>query len=157
MATAEKQLVALAREQVRDMALQAKEQSGLTWEQIGKELGKNQVYAAMLIHGYGQATPEEAKRLGEILDLGPQAQKALCKAPFRVPEQPWPPTDPFIYRLYEVVMLYGPVFKEIAHEKFGDGIMSAIDMSVEIKKLEEDGVERMELVLNGKWLKYKRF
>ena len=56
------------------------------------------------------------------------------KAPHRIPAQPWPPTDPFIYRLYEAVMLYGPAFKDVAHEIFGDGIMSAIDMSVDIEK-----------------------
>ena len=70
----------------------------------------------------------------------------------------WPPTDPFIYRLYEIVLLYGPVFKDVAHELFGDGIMSAIDMSVEINKVEEPtGVPRMELTFNGKWLQYKKF
>ena len=62
----------------------------------------------------------------------------------REPAQPWPPTDPFIYRFYEVVMLYGPVFKDVAHELFGDGIMSAIDMPVDIKKVEDSpGVPRM--------------
>ena len=64
---------------------------------------------------------------------------------------------PFIYRLYECVMLYGPVFKDVAHELFGDGIMSAIDMSVDIRKVEEGGVKRMVLTLNGKWLEYKKF
>ena len=79
------------------------------------------------------------------------------KPPHRAPA-PWPPTDPFIYRLYEVVMLYGPVFKDVAHELFGDGIMSAIDMSVEIERVEDPpGVPRMELTLNGKWLQYKKF
>src|SRR5262245_47308779 len=76
----------------------------------------------------------------------------------RAPAQPWPPTDPFIYRFYEVVMLYGPVFKDVAHELFGDGIMSAIDMSVDIQKVEDPaGVARMVLTLNGKWLQYKKF
>ena len=72
--------------------------------------------------------------------------------------QPWPPTDPFIYRLYEMVMLYGPVFKDVAHELFGDGIMSAIDMSVDIQKIEDPpGTPRMVVTLNGKWLGYKKF
>ncbi|GAF25263.1 cyanate lyase [Moorella thermoacetica Y72] len=71
--------------------------------------------------------------------------------------QPWPPTDPFVYRFYEVVMLYGPVIKDVAHEMFGDGIMSAIDMKLDLKKVEEHGAERAEFTFNGKWLPYRRF
>jgi len=82
----------------------------------------------------------------------------LRQAPHRTPAQSWPPTDPFVYRLYEVVLLYGPVFKDVAHELFGDGIMSAIDMAVNIRKVEDPpGVPRMLLSLDGKWLKYKKF
>ena len=104
------------------------------------------------------ATPEEAKGLGKTFGLPDEAQAVLMKPPHRTPAQPWPPTDPFIYRLYEMVMLYGPAFKDVAHELFGDGIMSAIDMSVDIQKVEEPaGVPRMVLTLNGKWLQYKKF
>jgi cyanate lyase len=112
----------------------------------------------MLVYGYGQATAEEANALVRTLALPEEAAQELTKAPHRVPSQPWPPTDPFIYRLYEVVLLYGPVFKDVAHELFGDGIMSAIDMSVDIAKVEDAaGVARMQLTLNGKWLQYKKF
>jgi cyanate lyase len=112
----------------------------------------------MLVYGYGQATAEEAHGLARLLELPPAAEAVLQKAPHRVPAQPWPPTDPFIYRLYEAVMLYGPAFKDVAHELFGDGIMSAIDMSVDISKVEEPpGVPRMVMTLNGKWLEYKKF
>jgi cyanate lyase len=115
------------------------------------------VYAAMLVYGYGQATADEAGALAKTLSLPEAAQIALQKAPHRTPAQPWPPTDPFIYRLYEVVMLYGPVFKDVAHELFGDGIMSAIDMSVDIHKRPDSPEARMVLTLDGKWLKYKAF
>jgi cyanate lyase len=82
----------------------------------------------------------------------------LGKPPHRTPAQPWPPTDPFIYRFFEIVMLYGPVFKDVAHELFGDGIMSAIDIAVDIQKVEDPpGVPRMVITLNGKWLQYKKF
>ena len=112
----------------------------------------------MLVYGYGQATDDEAAQLARALELPSDAQAALTQVPHRTPAQPWPPTDPFIYRLYEVVLLYGPVFKDVAHELFGDGIMSAIDMSVDIRKVEDPpGVARMELALNGKWLQYKKF
>jgi cyanate lyase len=147
----------LTRDDVRAAALEAKEKKGLSWPQVGQAIGRSPVYAAMLVYGYGQATQEEAQGLAKLLALPDGAEQALRKAPHRQPAGPWPPTDPFIYRLYEVVMLYGPVLKDVAHEIFGDGIMSAIDMSVEVKKVEEGGVKRMALTLNGKWLEYKKF
>ena len=148
----------LTREEVRKLALDAKDRLGLTWPQLGKVIGRDPVYASLLVYGYGQATAEEAASLAKALELPAEAQAVLKKAPHRAPAQPWPPTDPFIYRLYEVVMLYGPAFKDVAHELFGDGIMSAIDMSVDIRKVEDPhGVPRMVLNLNGKWLQYKKF
>ncbi|OAI47918.1 cyanate hydratase [Planctomycetaceae bacterium SCGC AG-212-F19] len=148
----------MTREEIRMLGLEAKDRLKLTWTQVGEAIGRNPVYAAMLVYGYGAATAEEAKGLTKTLTLPDDAPAVMMKAPTRTPAQPWPPTDPFIYRFYEVVMLYGPVFKDVAHEMFGDGIMSAIDMSVDIKKVEDPpGVPRMVLNLNGKWLQYKKF
>src|SRR5947208_8009868 len=148
----------LTREEVRRLALEAKDRLALTWSQVGEKIGRSPVYTALLVYGYGQATQEEADGLTKALALPGEAKAALMKAPHRTPAQPWPPTDPFIYRLYEIVLLYGPAFKDVAHELFGDGIMSAIDMSVEIKKVEDPpGVPRMALSFNGKWLQYKKF
>ena len=147
----------LNREQIRVSALEAKSAKGLTWQQLGNEIGRSPVYAAMLVYGYGHASETEAQGLTRVLALPEQAKKILMQAPYRAPAQPWPPTDPFIYRFYEAILLYGPVFKDVAHEIFGDGIMSAIDMSVDIQKIEEAGVSRMAITLNGKWLTYKKF
>jgi cyanate lyase len=148
----------MTRDEIRTLALEAKDRLGLTWPEIAKAIDRSPVYAAMLVYGYGQATEEEAAGLVRVLALPSEAQTELMKPPHRTPAQPWPPTDPFIYRLYEVVMLYGPVFKDVAHELFGDGIMSAIDLSIEIEKRDEPaGVPRMALTLNGKWLQYKKF
>jgi cyanate lyase len=150
--------MSLTREEIRTLALENKDRLGLTWPQVGQAIGRSPVYAALLLYGYGQATAEEAAGLTKTLGLPEEAKAVLRKAPHREPAQPWPPTDPFIYRLYEVVLLYGPVLKDVAHEIFGDGIMSAIDMSVDIAKVEEPaGVPRMALTLNGKWLQYKKF
>lgn len=142
---------------VRELCLAAKEAKGLTWEQVGKELGRNAVGAAMLTYGYGAATEEEANKLISLFGLPAEAKAALMKAPYRVPVQPWPPTDPFVYRFYELVMLYGPVLKDVAHEIFGDGIISAIDMSLDLKKVVEEGVNRAVFTFNGKWLVFKKF
>jgi cyanate lyase len=148
----------LTREEVRRLALEAKDRLGRTWPEVGEAIGRSPVYAALLVYGYGQATAEEAAGLVRSLALPEEAKAALLKAPHRTPAQPWPPSDPFVYRLYEVVLLYGPAFKDVAHELFGDGIMSAIDMAVDIRKVEDPpGVPRMVLTLNGKWLTYKKF
>jgi cyanate lyase len=148
----------LTREDVRRLALEAKGRLGLTWPRLGAAVGRSPVYAALLVYGYGQATPDEAEALARALELPEEARGVLGQAPHRTPAQPWPPTDPFIYRLYEVVLLYGPAFKDVAHELFGDGIMSAIDLAVDIRKVEDPpGVPRMVLSLNGKWLQYKKF
>ena len=97
----------------------------------------------MLCYGYGQADARRSRRPGQLLELPPEVRERLTKAPDRRPAGPWPPTDPFIYRFYEVVMLYGPVLKDVCHEMFGDGIMSAIDMSLDVQKVQgETGDER---------------
>src|SRR6516164_8653412 len=116
--------MALTRDEIRTLALESKDRLGLTWPQFGQAIGRNPVYATLLVYGYGAATAEEAAGLAKALTLPEEAKAILRKAPHRTPAQPWPPTDPFIYRFFEVVMLYGPVFKDVAHELFGDGIMS---------------------------------
>lgn len=143
---------------LRQAILERKDTKGLSWDQVAAAIDKSPVYTAMLCYGYGQATPEEAAALGKALELSADEQKALMEAPYRDPAQPWPPTDPFVYRFYEVVLLYGPVFKDICHEMFGDGIMSAIDMTVDINKVKgAEGEDRAQIILNGKWLKYKKY
>lgn len=148
----------LHKENMRNVILNQKEVKGLSWEDIASQIGKSPVYAAMLCYGYGQATEAEADSLTKALDLPADIRGDLIKAPDRRPTGPWPPTDPFIYRFYEVVLLYAPVFKDVCHEMFGDGIMSAIDMTIDLKKVKgEEGDDRVELILNGKWLQFKKF
>jgi cyanate lyase len=148
----------LDKQKVRDMLLQAKERKSLTWPQLGEMIGRSPVYTAQLLYGYGQTSEQEADVLLKALDLPLELKSVLMKVPYRQPAQPWPPTDPFVYRFYEAIMLYGPVYKDVAHEIFGDGIMSAIDMSVDIQKIEDPvGVPRMVITLNGKWLQYKKY
>lgn len=148
----------LNKEIARDMLLQAKDSKSLSWPQLAELIGRSPVYTAMLVYGYGQTTAEEVDALLKVLDLPLEIKPVLMKVPHRTPAQPWPPTDPFVYRFYEAIMLYGPVYKDVAHEIFGDGIMSAIDMSVDIQKIEDPvGVPRMVVTLNGKWLQYKKY
>src|SRR5262245_12450262 len=106
----------MKREELREAALAAKAERGLSWSALAETMGRSPVYTAMLVYGYGQATESEADVLTTTLGLEEGAKRTLTSVPNRVPAQTWPPTDPFIYRFYEAVMLYGPVWKDVAHE-----------------------------------------
>lgn len=148
----------MTKDEVRELILKAKDAKGLTWDGIGKALGRRNVGAAMICYGYGAAEKAEAEQMVKMFDLPQEAVKALMAAPHRQPVQPWPPTDPFVYRFYEIVMLYGPVWKDVCHEIFGDGIISAIDCFFDISKVIDDqGVARANFVFQGKWLVYKKY
>ena len=148
----------VTKDQVRELILAAKEDKGLTWEVIGKKLSRTPVGAAGICYGYGQVEEAEAKIIVDLFGLPAGAKKALMDAPHRKPVQPWPPTDPFVYRFYEIVMLYGPVWKDVCHELFGDGIISAIDCFFDIEKvIDKEGVPRAKYIFQGKWLKYTKY
>ncbi|MBI3221562.1 MAG: hypothetical protein HYZ46_00400, partial [Nitrosomonadales bacterium] len=97
----------LDKQTVRDMLLQAKDSKSLTWPQLAEKIGRSPVYTAMLVYGYGQTTEDEADALLKVLDLPLEIKTVLMKVPHRQPAQPWPPTDPFVYRFYESIMLSG--------------------------------------------------
>ncbi|QZA32330.1 cyanase [Hydrogenibacillus sp. N12] len=139
------------------LALRAKLERGLTWEAIAGAVGRTPVGAALLVYGYAAATREEADALVRLLGLPEEAAAAFRRVPFRVPRQPWPPTDPFVSRMYEIVLLYAPAIKDVAHEWFGDGIISAVDMTLELQKERQDGADWASLTWRGKWLPFRRF
>lgn len=132
----------------------AKLEKGLTWEQMGTELSMSPVWLTSACLGMNSAPAEKAAAIAEYLGFGSEMAEALAAYPTKIWDQAVP-TDPLIYRLYEVVGVYGPTLKEVIQEKFGDGIMSAIDFSMEIDKIEDPKGDRVLLTLNGKFLPYK--
>jgi len=126
----------------------------LSWETIGKDLGMSPVWVTSACLGMNSAPPEKAKAIADYLGLGADVAKALAAFPTKIWEQTVP-TDPLIYRLYEIVGVYGETLKEVIQEKFGDGIMSAIDFSMEVDKVEDPKGDRVLLTMNGKFLPYK--
>ena len=134
--------------------LSAKKQIGLDWEEIAEKVGMSPVFLTSAALGMNSLKKEDSEKLCEILGLSGEVVATLQEFPNKKWDQTVP-TDPLIYRLYEVVGVYGETIKEIVHEKFGDGIMSAIDFSLDIDKEEDPKGDRVVIKMNGKFLPYK--
>ena len=132
----------------------AKEAKGLTFIDLAKQLGKSEIWTSALIYGQAQATREEAKKLCEILGLDKEAEDFLADFPNKG-LGPVVPTDPLIYRLYVIMQVYGYPLTAVIHEKFGDGIMSAIDFDMEVDRVENPKGDRIRVTMTGKYLPYK--
>ena len=140
-----------------DMLLKAKEEKGLTFAALGKMVGRSEMWAAALLYGQAQATAGEAREI--VSSLGLKKEKEAVQAFLTsFPSKglgPVVPTDPLIYRLYEIMQVYGFPFKAIVHEKFGDGIMSAIDFTMDVEKEKDPKGDRVKITMSGKYLPYK--
>jgi cyanate lyase len=136
--------------------LEAKKEKGLTFADLEKLLGYDEVWIASLFYGQNSTTPDIAEKLAEALGLGKAIVEPLCAYPSKG-LGPVVPTDPLIYRFYEIMQVYGYPMKEVIHEKFGDGIMSAIDFTLDIEKVEDPKGDRVKVTMNGKFLPYKKW
>jgi cyanate lyase len=128
----------------------------VTIAEVAKAVGKNPTFVSAALHGNHRLTPEEAAKVGKLLDLDKETTESLSKFPVRTdfPNT----TDPFKYRLLEIIGVYGDPLRDMANEMFGDGIMSAIDFTLDMEKVTgSQGEARCKITLNGKWLEYKTF
>ena len=125
----------------------------MTFEDIAKHLGRNEVAVAAIFYGQAQTNEEDVKKLSEILDIEHgQLSAQLAGFPFRGQVMDMPPKEPLIYRLYEIIQNYGFAYKAVLNEKFGDGIMSAISFSTKVEKeTDKDGNNWAVITLRGKW------
>jgi cyanate lyase len=136
--------------------LDAKRAKGLTFAELGKVIGRDEVWVAALIYGQARADEEEAKKLVSTLELGEYIAEALTEFPSKGIGLVVP-TDPLLYRFYEILQVYGMPMKAVIHEKFGDGIMSAIDFTLHIEKEPDPKGDRVKVTMSGKFLSYKKF
>ena len=123
---------------------------------VAKAVGKNPTFVAAALQGNHKLAPDEANKVGELLGLDAELTASLSKFPVRTdfPNA----ADPFKYRLMEIIGVYGDSMREQANEMFGDGIMSAIDFTLDMEKVTgSQGEARCKITLNGKWLEYKTF
>lgn len=135
--------------------LRAKREKGLTFAELGKLIGRDEVWVAALFYGQARADEEEARKLVSLLGLGNDSD-VLTQFPSKG-IGPVVPTDPLIYRFYEIMQVYGMPMKAVIHEKFGDGIMSAIDFTLHIDKEPDPKGDRVKVTMSGKFLPYKKF
>jgi cyanate lyase len=139
------------------LLLKAKEDKKLTFAAIGKGIGRSEVWVSALIYGQARATAAEAGKIVTMLGLG-RNRKEVISFLVAFPDKglgPVVPTDPLVYRLYEIMQVYGYPFKAIVHEKFGDGIMSAIDFTMDVEKEKDPKGDRIKVTMSGKFLPYK--
>lgn len=148
----------MKREQLTEKILDSKRMSNMSWKAIVAKIGGGSpvlITAALL--GQMKLTPEQANRAREIFHLSEAETKMLTEIPYRGSLPTAVPTDPLIYRFYELVQVYGTTWKELIQEEFGDGIMSAIDFDMKLERLSDPKGDRVKITMSGKFLPYKYY
>jgi cyanate lyase len=151
----------MAHASVTATLLAAKRREGLSFADLGARLGVDEVWVASLLHGQATATASEADSLLETLAIPAAEREALIEAlttyPLKGALDPVIPTDPLLYRFYEILQVYGLPLKDVIQEKFGDGIMSAIDFTLTVDKVDDPKGDRVVVTMNGKFLPYRKW
>jgi cyanate lyase len=148
----------MTRDELTRKILSAKRAKGLTWKEIVDEIGGGTaVYLTAALIGQMKLRPEQADRAARLFDLDDDEKRLLQEIPHRGSLPTTVPTDPLIYRFYELVQVYGTTWKELIQEEFGDGIMSAIDFDMTIERQPDPKGDRVKLTLSGKFLPYKEY
>ena len=147
----------LTRAEATERILAAKKQKGLTFEAIARAVGRHKVWVTAALMGQGTMSAEEAQKAVGVLGLGPDVAASLQEIPSKGSVGMTVPVDPLIYRFHEITQVYGTTLKAIIHEMFGDGIMSAIDFTLDVQKQEDPKGDRVVVVMNGKFLPYKKW
>ena len=146
----------MTRGELSAQIVDAKRRLGLSWAAIAQGIERDRVWTTAACLGQHPFDAETATRLVELLELSnDDAIDVLVQVPARGSFDTLPPSDPTVYRLYEVLQVYGPAIKELIHEDFGDGIMSAINFRLAVQREDRDGEARVQIVLDGKFLPYQ--
>jgi cyanate lyase len=143
------------RNDITEKIITAKVSKGISWASVAENVGLSKEWTTAACLGQMTLDEQQARIVGEIFDLTAEEQKWLQVVPYKGTLPTAVPTDPLIYRWYEIVNVYGTTIKELIHEEFGDGIMSAIDFSMDIERQSDPKGDRVKVVLSGKFLPYK--
>lgn len=147
----------MKRTDVTEMVVESRLKKGLSWTKIAKAVGASEEWTTAALLGQMQMTKTQAEAAGKLLGLPPYAVLLLQQVPYKGSLPTAVPTDPLIYRFYELVSVYGTTFKELIHEEFGDGIMSAIDFKMDLQREADPKGDRVQIVMSGKYLQYKTY
>lgn len=147
----------MTRNECTSLILEAISTKNITYQEISEKVGRHVVWTTLALHGQASMDAEEASKAVEVLGLGKDVEAALQTFPERGSLPIMPPTDPTYYRFYELVMVYGTTLKALINEKFGDGIMSAIDFTMDIDRVENPNGDRVKITMEGKFLPYKKW
>jgi cyanate lyase len=145
------------RDDVTEAIIVAKRKKGLTWTAIAEKVGQSKEWTTAGCLGQMTFTQEQAAKLGRLLGLDKDAVQLLQEVPYKGSLPTAVPTDPLIYRFYELVNVYGTTLKALIHEEFGDGIMSAIDFKMDLAREADPKGDRVNIVMSGKFLPYKTY
>jgi len=145
------------REDVTDLIIQAKVKKGIKWADVATQVGLSKEWVTAACLGQMTLTAEQAAILGKVFDLPEEAMLWLQEVPYKGSLPTSVPTDPLIYRFYELISVYGTTFKALIHEEFGDGIMSAIDFKMDLQREPNAAGDRVSIVMSGKFLPYKTY
>jgi cyanate lyase len=148
----------MTRDALTSNILAAKRAKNLSWKAIVAEIGGGSaVYLTAALMGQMKLRTEQAERAAKLFDVSEDEKRLLQEIPYRGSLPAVVPTDPLIYRFYELVQVYGTTWKELIQEEFGDGIMSAIDFDMSIERQPDPKGDRVKLTLSGKFLPYKEY
>lgn len=147
----------MTKAEATEAILAAKQAKGLTYQALGEAVGCDKVFIAAAIEGQASMPSEMASKLAGLLSLDESVAAALEAFPMKGALDSTVPVDPLIYRFHEITQVYGTAMKAVIHEMFGDGIMSAIDFEIDIKRLEDPKGDRVVVTYNGKFLPYRKW
>ncbi|MBO0755522.1 MAG: cyanase [Bradyrhizobiaceae bacterium] len=148
----------MKRSDLTEKLLDIKRTKGWTWKNICEQIGgMSPVMVTGALLGQQKLTKPQAAKAAELFGLSQMEMALLNEVPMRGTGTPMPPTDPLIYRFYELVMVNGPAWKALIEEEFGDGIMSAIDFDMELERLPDPKGDRVKITMSGKFLPYKYY
>lgn len=147
----------MTREEVTEQIIVAKAAKGLKWSDLAEIVGHSKEWSTAALLGQMTLTRAQAEAVARALDLGEAAIAQLQQIPYKGSLPTAIPTDPLIYRFYELINVYGTTIKALIHEEFGDGIMSAIDFSMAIEREPDPKGDRVRINMSGKFLPYKTY
>lgn len=143
--------------EMTEAIIAAKKEKGVSWGEIAAAVGLSDVFTTSVVLGQNSLSPEDARKLTGFLGLPDSVAAALAEYPMKATDTDLVSKDPLIYRFFEISYVYGGALKEVIHEKFGDGIMSAIDFTLDVGKQEDPKGDRVVVTMNGKFLPYKKW